>query len=256
MDYLSSEFIKEELIMIDKIPTIILRPRLLNKNTKSVILYHGWGSSKEKQRIRGYLLAIVGYQVFIPDAIYHGDRNPLEKYDMDNAKKFFWEIILKNLKESKTILSEIIEKYGGDSERIGVIGNSMGGFTAAGVFTHNNINSAVILNGSCDWGKYNEILRKQGFTEKDINIFLKDNDIIEKFDPANNLDKIINRPILLLHGIEDELIPIECEYSFYNSVRKMYKNSQKIKLIDYTNLNHFVTTNMMDESIKWFKEYI
>lgn len=73
-NYLKSDFILEERINIGEIPAILFRPRDKQENIPTIIFYHGWSSSKESQRIRGFILASVGFQVILPDAIYHGDR--------------------------------------------------------------------------------------------------------------------------------------------------------------------------------------
>lgn len=253
---LNSEFILEKEIVINKIPAILLKPKIEKEKLPTIIFYHGWSSRKEFQRIRGYLLATMGYQVVIPDAIHHGERNALDIYDMENAKKYFWETILKNLEESKFIIEEIIENYNGDSKNIGVMGNSMGGLTAAGVFTHNDLlNSLVVLNGSCDWMKYNHILSEEGFAGRDLEDFKKYEKEIELKDPVNNLGKLQDRPILMLHGTMDSLVPIRGQESFYEKARPIFSDPNKLRLIKYNNLNHFVTTNMMEESINWFKKH-
>lgn len=79
---------------------------------------------------------------------------------------------------------------------------------------------------------------------------------INKFDPMNNLHLLIDRPILLLHGDSDSLVSIESQRIFYKKIELMYNCGDKIKLIEYPNLNHFVTTNMMEESIAWFHKYL
>ena len=68
-DYMKSNNIVEERVVIQGIPAIIFRPREVNEAMPTVIFYHGWSSNKELQRLRGFILASVGYQVVIPDAI-------------------------------------------------------------------------------------------------------------------------------------------------------------------------------------------
>ncbi len=76
-------------------------------------------------------------------------------------------------------------------------------------------------------------------------------------DPMNNLELIVNRPILLLHGGDsDTVVSIESQIKFYDKIKPMYEDKKKIKFIQYPNLNHFVTTNMMEESIAWFYKYL
>lgn len=251
-DYLFSNHIKEEKTYIHNIPAILLRPIDAKELIPTIIFYHGWGSTKESQRIRGLIYATVGFQVLIPDAINHGERNSIA-YNSDNGK-YFWKTIFNNLEESDLLIKSIIDKYNGDPENISVIGSSMGGFTAAGVFTHNsNIKFLITLNGSCAWRNANEFLKGN------LNITMTDELIdiegrIDKLDPINHLHLLKDRSILMLHGDSDSSVSINNQRLFLKKIKPLYKNAGKIKLVEYPNLNHYVTTNMIEESIKWLKE--
>lgn len=254
-DYIKSSFIKEDRINIKEIPAIILRPNAIKEPLPTVILYHGWASSKEKQRLRGYILASMGYQVVIPDAIYHGDRNPLKYYSSEEATRYFWYVIFKNIDEFDTILEELVINYGADHNRIAVMGNSMGGFTAGGIFTHNeNVKVLVVFNGTCAWGEYNKDFKDTGvLSHEEIKLLMKD---IKRLDPMNNLNILKDRPILLLHGDNDTSVRIDSELYFYNTLKTMYSELEMIKFVEYPKLNHFVTTNMIEESINWLGKYL
>jgi len=253
-NYLESSNIIEEKILIGEIPAILFRPKDIKGLYPTIIFYHGWSSKKEFQRMRGFTLATLGYQVIIPDAIYHGERNPIE-YNANNSR-YFWDVIFNNLDESNYIIEELIERYDADPNRIGVIGNSMGGITAAGVFTHNpKIKALVVLNGSCGWENSNQIFKKalgitmtedMKNTEKRIN----------EMDPINNLELLKDRPILMLHGSSDSIVHIESQRLFYRDILPLYQDRRNIKLIEYPRLDHFVTTNMIEESAKWFYKHI
>lgn len=251
-DYLYSEYIHEEKIYIENIPAILLRPKNMEGPFPTIIFYHGWSSNKVLQRVRGLILATVGFQVLIPDAIYHGERNPIE-YNLANSK-YFWKIILNNLEESNLLIEELIKNYNSDPDNISVMGGSMGGITAAGVFAHNSkIKSSVVINGSCAWKIFNEFLKTQvdlEITEELIE--LQKN--IEELDPYNNLKLLKDRPILMLHGSSDSIVPVNSQRLFLQEIQPLYKDKNKIKLIEYPGLDHYVTTNMMEESIAWLKK--
>lgn len=253
-DYLRASNVTEEKIHIGEIPAILFRPKEVKGLYPTIILYHGWSSNKEFQRIRGLILSAVGYQVIIPDAIYHGERNPID-YNV-NYDKYFWKIVFKNLEESDKIIKELISKYNADPNKLGVVGNSMGGITAAGIFAHNtNIKALVVLNGSCAWKYSNEIFKKN--IKVELTEELKETeDKISKIDPMNNLQLLKDRPILMLHGNSDSVVSIEGQRVFYKGIKPLYQDKNRIKLIEYNNLNHFVTTNMMEESIIWFYKYL
>ncbi len=254
-DHLKSDFIVEEKISMGNIPAILFRPKNKEGLLPTAILYHGWSSNKEFQRMRGFILSSAGYQVIIPDAIYHGERNPLKNYNLENAKKYFWHVVLNNIEESKIIIEQAVSKYQADPARIGILGHSMGGFTAAGVFTHNlDIKALVVFNGACNWNYFNQWFKGKGWVEEDFEF--EEEERVSTLDPQNNLKLLKDRPILLLHGDRDGLVPIEGQRIFYSKIKECYKNPKRIKLIEYPNLNHFVTTNMMEEAIYWFYKYL
>jgi hypothetical protein len=251
-DYLKSSFITEEKVRIQEIPAVVLRPREAEKPIPSIIFYHGWSSNKELQRLRGFILASAGYQVALPDAVYHGERNPLPRYDDEAAIKYFWDVIFNNVEEYSTIVGELVLKYNADAKRIAVMGNSMGGFTAGGIFANNrDVKVLTVFNGSCGWEIFNENIEVPS-SEKIETIRQR----VKDMNPMNNLDMLKDRPILLLHGDSDTVVPIDSQRIFYNKLNSLYNNKDKIKFIEYPRLNHFVTTNMMEESINWLGKYL
>lgn len=253
-NYLRSDYIVEDRIKIGAIPAILFRPRDKEGPLPTIIFYHGWSSSKESQRIRGFILASLGYQVLLPDAIYHGERNPLGDYGFNNATKSFWKVILRNMEEFPIIREEIIKRYDGDPERIGVTGHSMGGFTAAGIFTHNpDLKALVVLNGSCSWENFNEGF--EDLVERDEEVKELERKV-KSLDPIKHIKYLKDRPILLLHGEGDTLVPIKGQRLFYEKAEPVYDKKDRISFIKYPNLNHFVTTNMMEDTIKWFHNFL
>lgn len=255
-NFLESKNVIEEKVNIDGIPSIIFRPNLELESYPTIIFYHGWSSNKESQRFRGFILSSLGFQVIIPDAIYHGERNPIDHKDPSNGEKYFWPVVFNNMEEFNSIIQFAIENYNADKSKIGVAGNSMGGFTTAGVFTHNKIiKGAVVYNGSCFWNHSNEIFKEAlGVKSSDSTRDIEEK--IHRLDPMNNLELIINRPILLLHGDRDSLVPIDSQRLFYEKAFPLYEDNSKIKFIEYPKLNHFVTTNMMEETAIWFKKFL
>ncbi|WP_353094459.1 alpha/beta fold hydrolase [Tissierella praeacuta] len=249
-DYLYSNHIIEEKIYIENIPAILFRPKDAEGTIPTIIFYHGWSSNKESQRIRGLIFAAVGFQVLIPDGIYHGERGLIDYYKLDNCK-YFWKTILNNLEESNLLIEKLIMEYKGDPNNIFLVGHSMGGFTAAGVFVHNPmIKSLIVLNGSCAWKNSNEIFKKYlgiKMTEELKEIEEK----MERLDPYSNMELFNDRSVLMLHGSSDSTVSIESQRLFLQNIQPLYKDKQKIQLIEYPNLNHYVTTNMMEESISW-----
>ncbi len=248
---LKSEFIEERKVYINDIPAILLRPKNTGDKLATIIFYHGWTSNKEAQKMRGLILAIFGYQVLIPDGPYHGERNPIQ-YSRANHK-YFWEIIFKNMEEVDYLIDELVDKHGGDKDNIIAMGHSMGGFTAGGIFTHNNrVKSAIVVNGSLAWEYANKLLVKRMDLEISEELKQIEKKIIQ-LDPINHLEKLIDRPLLLLNGDGDLVVSPKSQKLFMDKAQSLYSDKNKIRHIEYSYVGHFVTTNMMEDSISWIK---
>ncbi|MFA7412725.1 MAG: prolyl oligopeptidase family serine peptidase, partial [Tissierellaceae bacterium] len=154
------------------------------------------------------------------------------------------------------LIDEIVDKYDGDPNNISIMGHSMGGFTVAGIFAHNQrLKAAVALNGAFAWHHANEILKAQMeilMTEELRSVEGK----LMGMDPMKHLASLIDRPILMLNGASDTVVSPESQKLFFKEIRPLYGDKGRIKLIEYPNLGHFVTTNMMEDSIRWLKEHL
>lgn len=243
--------INRENIQIGDIPAIILRPNLNQEKLPTIVFYHGWSSRKESQVFRGSIIASLGFQVILPDAIHHGSRGEIDYLESEKTG-LFWEVVLNNLNEWKKIKEYIVENLKADPLRIGVAGHSMGGFTASGIFAENmDIKACTTLNGSFNWIKSNEIFKKR------LNIKMNEDykeieNRISKKNPNSMIENLAQRPILILHGESDSIVSIAPQREFYEDIKEKYENAEDIKMISYPNLDHFVTTNMLEDMCEWF----
>lgn len=253
---LESKLIKEEKHVVDGIPLIRFVGRGLEAPYKTLVFYHGWSSSKESDRMRGMILASFGYQVIIPDAIHHGERGGLDYSEPETMAGYFWPTVLNNMEEYSTIKRKAIEDFGASQESIAVIGNSMGGFTASGIFTYNpEIKALVVLNGSANWTGANAVF--EGMLPGELPDALeKKKEKLAKLDPINNIERLVDRPVLLLHGSKDQVVDKASGEEFYSKAYQEYRDKSRIKFVEYERVNHTVTTKMMEEALGWFSRFL
>ncbi len=253
---LESKFIKRERHLIGDIPVLRLIPRDTEEPFKTIVFYHGWSSSKEVQLMRGMILASFGYQVILPDSVNHGERGIVDYEDPESVVGYFWPTILKNMEEYEKIRDHIVENFSGDRDRLAVMGNSMGGFTASGIFTYNpEVRSLTMLNGSGNWTGANFIFKE--LVPGELPDWLKEEEKkIGLIDPMNHLEKIKDRPLLILHGSADSVVDISSQREFYGKAQDLYSDKSRIDMIEYKNLNHIVSTNMMEETVKWLEKFM
>ena len=87
--------LKTEKIDIHGIPVILVHPPM--ETGKPAILYHGWSSRAEYQLTKAFILAVNGYTVFIPEALYHGERGALKDFYQKEVYDILFDRIFLNM---------------------------------------------------------------------------------------------------------------------------------------------------------------
>lgn len=244
--------VREEKIEVGGIPIIRLIPEGIEDNFKTIIFYHGLGSRKENQRMRGYILSSFGYQVMLPDALHHGERDPKKSEDLEEIGRYFWQAVLQNTRESTGLIDSLIEDYGADKDYIYVTGHSMGGFTAAGVLAHDErVRAAIPINGSFNWVGFNDMLRDSFGSEME-EIVLEEEAEIKSLDPMSKIEEIKDRHIFILHGDKDMSVNIENQREFFDAMKAV--GAENIIMNEYEGLGHFTTTNMFEDILEYLEK--
>lgn len=237
--------LKTEKMEIHGIPVTIVHPPV--ETRKPAILYHGWSSCSEYQLTKASILAVNGYTVFIPEALYHGERGALTDYYQKEDYDIFWKTIFRNMEEFPFLSSYIKERF---SEKPFILGHSMGGLSVLGIGSIHgqDLKGIVCFNGSGDWLMTHLFIQARFgmYVEKDWPLY----DEIEKESPINHLDTLKNVPIFMTNGDSDNSIDPRAQAHFYD---ELVKAEGKAERVTYPFLGHFVTTNMMDDGMKWME---
>ncbi len=249
---LSNIFISEEKLMIEDIACLRFIPKTEQDKLPTLLYYHGWSSNKNYQRFKAGCLAAYGYQVIVPDSIYHGERDMIDHNKDGMLEKYLFETILTSIQEAPIIIEKINNLKETDGSRVGIMGTSMGGFISSGIFVQHDIfKSLVVFNGACAWHKL------ESFDQKEHNLkyhnYKKE---LIKYDPAGHLNLLADRPILLLHGDQDSSIPIEAQRYFYKKAEAYYQNENKIMLQEYPGMDHYISTGMLEKAVLFNEKYL
>lgn len=245
-----SPFVEKKRVVIGEIPCLVYRPIGKVGAYPTVINYHGWSSNKEFQHFKATILAVFGYQVIVPDALHHGERGSLNYTEKGKLEGYLHKVLLRSIEESDQILDYAIKNMDVDEKNISVIGHSMGGFTSVGVFLrHPKLKTMVVINGSCAWDKMLESVEHNQRSKEELSFELQK---LEEMDPYDNLHKFHKRPFLLLHGQEDDTVPIDSQRMFFEKANNYYgKDRKKIRFYQIPKIPHAVSMHMFEQVITW-----
>jgi dienelactone hydrolase len=236
-------------LVLSGIPCLFSKPENCEPKA-TVFFYHGWSSYKEYMQFTVSILSLNGYAVILPDLIHHGERGKLESYTPDKLMTYFWKIIFQTVDEAAGLLQAAVKTCGLEEQRLVVAGESMGGFSAAGMFAQIEAFKCLVnFNGSCAWEKAEQLFRP-AFGRPPAS----DEELVEirRYDPFPKLKACKPRPILLLHGDADTTISVENPHYFYQEMMPSYAMAnQNLTLIESPNLDHYITVDMLENCLKW-----
>lgn len=247
---------------INKIPFL----HITNEKNKAeklplIIFVHGFTSVKENNLHYAYLLAQKGFRVLLPEALYHGERNPgLSGHSLNIH---FWEIVLQSIQELDLLKRSFEERELIDPDRIGVVGTSMGGIVTLGALTkYNWIKAATSLMGM---PYYEKLALKQldDLKKNGLNIPITEDELSKLMDKLRELDlslqpeKLYNRPLLFWHGKKDSVVPYEYSYRFYEKIKPLYEqHPDRLQFITDLHAGHKVSNDGVLKTVNWFETYI
>lgn len=253
MEFLRSDFCIYDKREINGVPVIIVTPKCENKNIRTIVFYHGWGSDNVNQVFRANIFASYGYRVVLPCARFHGKRGELDYENEEVARKYMLETIMHNIEEAPAIFKFIKEEFG--SNEIAIAGHSMGAITAGGLYCFKkDLKMAFIYNGMNDWGfLVDEINNKKDIKNTPYEE-LRINDFFIDMNPLENCESFKDRPMVLFNGEDDNVVNPKAQENFYNRAVKIYTNKELINFEKFEQTSHQLTTQMIDMSIQFSKE--
>jgi dipeptidyl aminopeptidase/acylaminoacyl peptidase len=209
------------------VPVYILLPSIASENSKvpGVILLHGKDGRAEDMLIAAQFLATRGYASVIPEYVGHGARrNSAKPVQMFGGNpQVLRDSIIESIQDVRRALDLLAVQPEVDATRIGLMGYSlgaiMGSITTA---VDPRIDTAVLVVGGADW----KTLLTQS-TERDAAKWrtegeAKESDLalLEGIDPKNFAAHITPRPVLLINGTQDKIIPRAAAESLFEAAKE------------------------------------
>ncbi|WP_019414456.1 S9 family peptidase [Paenisporosarcina sp. TG20] len=215
---------------------------------KTIIIFHGWGSSVNNYVEIAEYFSSLGFRVIVPEIMYHDSRHKLEKHFLKEVtQEYFWKTIYRSIDETTLYFEEL----GVLEEEVILMGISMGGFISNGIYSKGNKFAGLInINGS---GSF--LLSEKIFREIDQRPDLSSEEI-NKITAYNPIGKNKSySPVLLMHGEQDSVVSIEGQRDYYNYLTDCDANYD-VDFIVYKNVNHSFTEEMLENLKQWLdKKY-
>ncbi|NSW77603.1 MAG: alpha/beta fold hydrolase [Chthonomonadetes bacterium] len=192
-----------------------------------VIIMHGYGGDKNGLQMLAPAFAMRGISTLAIDAEYHGDRKQpgndiFSAYIYRNRDALVQTVI--DLRRAVDFLQSRQEI---DGKRIGYIGLSMGGILGgilAGV--DERIQAPILIVAGGDWGylfSTSQHPTSVQLREKNPELFKsaqKINEVMGVVDPVNWVARISPRPLLMINGKDDQIVPKECTERLFAAAKE------------------------------------
>lgn len=242
----------------------VVKASLKDQELPTVIFYHGWTQFKEQNLDKAMLLAQMGIRVLLPDAYLHGDRiegEPVSRFDGR-----FWEVVLQAVKEADSLIEKYVTAGLTKASQIGVAGLSMGGIITDMMLTQYEwIKAGVSLMGHPDPVEFAyRLINAEPVQDSLQTLQVQNPDLdqeaieayiqrLSKYSLAEQADKLAGRPLLIWHGAEDDVVPIEGNKRFFES-NKDKAFAKQLEFIVSEDVGHHVPFSISRSMADFFEK--
>jgi dienelactone hydrolase len=266
------------------VPALVIRPIGPVHRLPAVVALHGLGGSKEGMAGLMEELARRGYLALAIDARWHGERGPglqaamIRAYRSGHGHPYVFDTVADLFRT----LDYLETRPDVDARRIGMIGVSMGGqetWIAAALDPRVRVAVPVIGVNTFAWTAghdrwqarskllpqvYEAIRADLGEPEVDTRVYRSVWDrltpgLLDRFDGPRLLPLIAPRPLLVLNGEKDPLVPVEAARLAAESARRAYAAAgvpERFRFEVAPGVGHAFTDAERRLALDWFDRWL
>lgn len=231
----------------DDLPFLMVSPSGVS-DAPVVLLLHGLGGRKENYLPSLYAFARQGFCAVAPDARLHGEREGAEERDR-RLQAGYLPTLFEIVNGSAADVSVLLNHLG--ATRAAVHGVSLGGYVAfAALVFEPRLAVASVAMGSPDW--------LEGLDAVGLVPGHPAYDLAARLNPLDQAAQTYPpRPLLLLHGDQDEVVSIEGVRALYSRLRPAYAEMpERLELKTYPGLGHHYTEDMHERTLAWITRFM
>lgn len=200
----------------ERVPALLIRPADVERPPCALFL-HGLGGNKDQARLLAALLAPQGMAVLAIDAVLHGER---AQEDLQEAAPTFFTPrgpLVRTVIDNRRAIDYISSRDDVDGRRLVLVGVSMGAILGSIVAAvDERVDAAALVVGGGDWPSLlatsqhplAQRLREAGGGEDARLAYI---------DPVNFVGHISPRPVLMVNGTMDAIIPKVCAEALHEA---------------------------------------
>lgn len=217
-----------------------------NSNLPLIFVLHGLGSRKERHLDLCLRLASAGFLACMIDARFHGERRAAETAALEGNKQSpeFVQAFGATIRGTVEDFRSLADYFG--RSRYGIIGHSMGGFIA----THTALadpRASIIVNvaGSIDFRPPPGLGIPPAIAA-----------LASEIDAASRADALWPAAVLLIHGDQDETVPIAGAKRLYETARPAYAaGPSRLEMDILPGVGHEWIPAMAERAVAWMTRF-
>ena len=235
----------------NEVPALLVRPRAAGPHPAAIV-QHGYGADKSDLLPLGEFLAERGFVILLPDAWGHGERLPMHGPSYLNTfnPDFVAETVRCTVDDVRVCLEYLSTRPDVQPEAISLAGFSMG----AGV---------ALMTGLLD-PRVAAIVSLAGAARQDLPLltlpgFPPPGEELQRWaaeqDLAGDLARFAPRPLLLIHGRHDDLVPPQASQHVYDIALPLYRDYPERLALKWYDVSHMITVPMIVDAVDWLAPF-
>lgn len=234
-----------------------------NPNAPLVFVTHGRGGRVEhvfdscRDLVKAGLIAIAVEQR------NHGRRLLEESQNRDWSQSFpsdLYGIFAGTALDVSLLLDMIPARLGLATDCVGMTGFSLGGHAT---FIAMTLDSRIKVGVPVIGGGHFRLLMETRIAQYEVPAEQFDSyyppalqRAVEKYDPYYHPERFADRPLLMLNGGADTLVPAACNQALEGVLRPHYTKPDHLKLSIYPGVGHEVPPAMWQEAVAWLSNWL
>jgi len=212
----------------DVVPFYIVTPLGATPQNRvpGIVLVHGLTQNIDQMLFAAQFYAAQGYASVIPEIVNHGERMQSGHALFGSDVVSLRADIIESVGDIRRTLDVFAARPNVDNKRIGLVGLSLGSILGSiTTALDTRIQTAIFAVGGADWRTILSTSQISSDKTKAAARQLNAQQIalLDDVDPKNFVGRIAPRPVLMLNGKRDTIIPVAAAKAFFQSAREPKK---------------------------------